>query len=163
MVSLWRSRFGVCGTNAYKPATHNSRLSRSADSIFDSRSSPAAVNNNDKNLRFLSRDCSSTISGPRLPSERRTQVLSDKCIETLRAFLLLLWFFLIASSASSQSTLSSLRGVITDPTGAVVANAQISITNEATAVPSMTLGRRWTVRPPSRSWSRLGWTSQGPR
>ncbi len=48
--------------------------------------------------------------------------------------LRLLSFLLIASLSQSQSTLSSLRGVIKDPTGAVIANAQISLTSEATAV-----------------------------
>ena len=114
---------------------NNFHVSRLADSIVRSWLSPQVTTTEcGIDCRSLSSECPGDISHPQLASERRTQTPKHNYIEAFCTPLWLLLFLLIASLASSQSTLSSLRGVITDPTGAMIANAHISLTNEATAV-----------------------------
>src|SRR5438270_597660 len=43
-------------------------------------------------------------------------------------------FMIFSGSAAAQTTTGTLRGQILDPQGAVVSNAQVTVTNEATAV-----------------------------
>ena len=114
---------------------NNFHVSRLADSIVRSWLSPQITTTGcGIDRRSLSPECPRDISHPELARERRTQVPRDNYIQARRTLLWLLLFLLTGSLASSQSTLSSLRGVIIDPSGAVVANAQVSLTNEATAV-----------------------------
>ncbi len=47
-----------------------------------------------------------------------------------RAFLCTVYLLTIAVASFAQSDNSSIAGVVTDPSGAVVANASITLTNE---------------------------------
>jgi len=51
----------------------------------------------------------------------------------LRCFRLTLLFFAYITTANAQAVGSSLQGAVTDPTGAVVPNAQVEIRNRDTA------------------------------
>ena len=55
-------------------------------------------------------------------------------MSTSRMFVLLLLCTLAASPLYSQATFGSLLGTVTDPAGAVVAGAKVTITSEESGV-----------------------------
>src|SRR5207237_3103548 len=74
---------------------------------------------------------------------RRTRTLLRLCqnggvreprMNHLRGSLFLLAVVCVVGAAQAQVVTSNLQGVVTDPTGAVVANAVITATNVETAV-----------------------------
>ena len=52
---------------------------------------------------------------------------------TLSTLFISLLLLLAAPTATAQSTYGSLSGVVTDPSGAVIVNAQVEVTEQSTA------------------------------
>src|SRR5262245_32699631 len=65
-------------------------------------------------------------------SEESTMTQSKSFFRNCRAAFLCLLF---AAPSAAQTVTGTISGTVVDPSGAVVANAQITITNEATGVP----------------------------
>src|SRR5580698_4714459 len=85
-----------------------------------------------------------TISAPAKPATARRKWFADR-VPGLRQLLLGLLICLATVSPAgllAQSDNSSIAGTITDPSGAVVANASITVTSELTAAEHKTVSNR---------------------
>lgn len=66
------------------------------------------------------------------------------------ALVLLLTIWLFSPSAFAQVDAGAVRGTVTDPTGAVVPNAKVTLTNEATGLNMSTVPPATALSPSVR-------------